>query len=169
MPVATQSMLTEVLEYMKKLFEEDFNGDLNEVAREAAKFVKENSLASGPLWDEIGVRVLKQLYRVQIIGAAKASIRKRPKVEHFADIPAENQEGKAMNLPYNIGGRYYNLFDLTKPEVEEIAEYYANQSASYEFEYRFLEEVASSLGEGQRVRDVFDIEGLRQLRKKLAA
>ena len=157
-------MLTEVLDYMDKLFK-DFNGDLNEAARGTAKFVKENSLASGPLWDEIGVQILKQIYRVQRIAPAKASVRKQPKIERFTS----GQTTAAMNLPYNIGGRYYNLFDLTKPEVEEIAEYYANQSASYEFEYRFLEEVANSLKEGQRVRDVFDMEGLRELRKKLAA
>ena len=160
MTVATQSVLTEILDYM----DEHFSGDLTVTAGAAAEYARNHGLAQGPLWDEIGVQVLKQVYRVQRIATSKACVRKASKMDGIA---GSNTDARAMW--YNISGRYYNLFDLTKPEVEEVAEYYSTQAASYEFEQQFLEKVARSLKKGQKVRDVFDMDGLRELRKKLVA
>lgn len=161
MTVATKSALTEVLDFM----ESEFTGDLDETARHAAEFAKAKGMASGPLWDEIGVQVLKQVYRVQRIATSKANVRKHSKVGEFTERCKE--EIKAMW--YNVGGSYYNLFDLTKPEVEKIAEYYSNQAASYNFECQFLKKLAGSLKKNQQVGDVYDMDGLRELRKKLTA
>ncbi len=155
--VEQESMLEEVLDYMDACFD----GDLTTTAVSAVEYAGTNELIFGPLWDEIGVQVLKQIYRVRRIARSKGQIRKT------ADPVVEDREGMAKAMWYNIDGRYYNLFDLVKKEVEEIAEYYAGQAASYAFEETFLLKVANNLKKNQKVGDVFDLEGLRELRKKV--
>jgi len=185
--------LEEVLDYMDKHFKE---GDLLKTAQMATEWAKQQKLVSGPLWDEVGCRVLKDAYRMQRLIPDRNKIKnvggRRGHYSHESHgslAPStpkkidknigsggghDNCETHSVPAPtsprslmYYIEGRYYDLMNLTKNEVKKIASHYDKLAKTNGFERDFLLKVANKLKGKQVVKDVFDIDSLRELRRKV--
>ncbi len=153
------SVTEDVLEWM----DNNFTGDLVATSVAAAEMVKKKRLATGPLWDEIGVRVLHHTYKVQRIHRPRHQAT-RLRVKAVKPVEGSNTPRAIM---YNIGRNFYNLYDLTAKEVREIAAHYDTLVKGNAFERDFLLSVADRLSGDQVVGDVFDEEGLRELRREI--
>lgn len=150
--------LNDLLDWM----DEKFEGDLPSIAVAAAEKAKQEGLVSGPLWDEIGSRTLHQVYRLQRIGAGRRQMTRLSVVEYDEQPISGNRA-----ILYYIGGRYYNLLDMTIPELEEVAAHYNRLVESNGFERDYLMTIAGNLSEGQFVKDVFDVDSLKELRRDM--
>ncbi len=163
-----KNTLDDVLDWM----EDNFNGDLVSVSVAAADMVKKKRLATGPIWDEIGVRVLHHTYKVQRIHRPR---HKATRLRSGGGGSGSGGSGSGLGsgdsesraIMYYIDGKYYNLYDLTTAEINEIAAYYDTVAKGNAFERDFLLSVADRLSGDQVVGDVFDEEGLRELRREI--
>jgi hypothetical protein len=156
-----KGILNELLDWM----DSRFDGDLPTVAIAAAEKAKHEGLISGLLWDEIGARTLHQIYRLQRIALP------RRQATRLIDDDKESEGADVINsgrlILYYIGGRYYNLLDMTVDELKEVAAYYEKLSKSNGFERDYLLSIAGSLKKNQIVRDVFNVESLKELRREI--
>jgi len=153
--------LEEIMDFM----EENFNGNLQEVSIMAYEKVKEKGLINGPLWEEIGTQTMKELFKKRRLHPGRRSVSRRSEQKDAPESKARN--GNAMAWWVSIDGKWYNLLDLYKEDVEELACCYDKLAKTNGFERDFYLEVASRLKSGQMVKDVFDYTSLKELRKKV--
>ncbi len=153
--------LNDVLDWMETQFE----GSILPVAIAAANRARADGLISGPLWEEIGSGVLHHLYKIKRIH------RPRHDAVRLTVIKGREYRIKRENraIMYYIDGRYYNLFDLTAKEVKEIAKHYDTLAKGNAYERDFLLSVADRLKGKQVVGEVFNEEGLRELRREITS
>jgi len=162
-----ESPLKQVLDYM----ENNFNGNIGEVASLGAEYAKRKGLAFGPLWDEVGCKMLHEQFRKDRI--------QRPRwvVSRVAGEDATEAEPKGVNQSsvsklkpktwyVSINGTFYNLFDLYAEDVRDIAKSYQTLADANQFEAEFYNKVADKLPEGKRVGEVFTVDDLREMRRK---
>ena len=160
-----------ILEKLLKWMDKHFDGDLSKTASLAAQKAKADGLIFGALWDEIGTKTMMNLYRLQLnarrrntLSVQKSEegldeweraslIRNKPKQAEWKFVPGVN--------------RYCNILDLTKQDAILIAEHYDGLAKANAHECRFWRKVAEKLEDGQQVKDVFDLDKLRQLRKQV--
>ena len=154
--LAEKSCLEDVLDWM----EGQFDGDLTTTAVAAFGMVKASNMVSGPLWNEVGVRILHHLYKINRIQRPRHDATRLTGDDD--DNPMENKV-----IMYYNKGRYYNLLDMTAKEVKEVAGYYDSLVKGNAYERDFLLSVADRLAEGQVVGDVFNEDGLRELRREI--
>ena len=173
--------LDDIMDFMDK----HFTGNLTDTARNAAEKAVKDGIISGPLWDEIGIAALAQIYRVRRIRTSKRfeEGEGHDKLEdqnaHAQPTSKTSGEGghpgceahirhASHNSPkwYHLDGKYYDLYNMTKKEVEAVADYYGGMSETYSYEKEYLMKIASQLKDKQKVKDVFDEAKLRELRIK---
>lgn len=162
---------TQALEKIISWMDKHFKGDLRMAASLASEKAKFDGLVAGPLWDEIGTRALMDVYRKRLKETKRLVTRDKDETadEINGDTETEHTPTAAIShaLWYHIDGRYYNLFDLAKPDVLKIAETYNKLARDNAEERDFLTKVAESLADGQQVKDVHTVDSLRELRKQV--
>ena len=174
--------LDDIMDFMDK----HFTGNLTDTARSAAEKAVKDGIISGPLWDEIGIAALAQIYRVRRIRTSKRFEEGEGQYSCEAHRPSAQPASKTLgeggqrtvethkayashNSPkwYHLDGKYYDLYNMTKKEVEAVAAYYGGMSETYSYEKEYLMKIASQLKGKQKVKDVFDEAKLRELRVKV--
>jgi hypothetical protein len=158
--------LNDVLDWM----DERFDGNLHETAKAAAEMVVAEGYISGPLWYELGVGTLHRIYKMQRITA--------PRQRLFTVGGQKDDEGDTQKdaeiinnakLSYVPGlKQYFNIFDLYKEDIEQIAAHYASLEDSNGFERRYYEAVGRKLKDKQQVKDAFTYDSLMELRSEIA-
>ena len=164
----TTAQKEKVLDNVMAWMEERFEHDMGSVSREAAQMASEQGLVSGPLWDEIGGKILRSIFRERITSKRRQGLSLKTKEPKEGSRTIEEMEQAECSFPYYVNGKWYQLFDLNKVEVEQVASHYNGLSQAHNFEFMFLSAVAEELGESQLVRDVFNIDGLKELRREVA-
>ena len=159
--VARKVTLEATLDYMA----EQFDGDLIGAATAAADYAVECGFVSGPLWDEIGVTVLKDLYKLRRIHKARAGA--------FSDKQTQENEPPPVtkawaNWTY-AGTRWVQLGDMTNVDCRAVADYHGQLSVSNRVEREFYLLLAEGLAEGQTVGDRYTPSELAELRGAAAA
>ena len=151
------SMFRQTMGFM----EDNFDGeDMASLADLAAKWAAENKMVAGPLWDEIGPQILHYFFRKRVGTQRRRTL--SPVIE------TSGNETARANYSYIPGlNRWCNIFDLTKDDVKMVADYYGELADANAHECRFWETVHKRLKKSQKVGDVFDLDGLKELRKKI--
>jgi len=156
------SSLEEILDFM----EEGFDGDLDTISKQASQKAEAEGMIYGPLWEEIGSQTMKHLFKMRRLHPGRRSISRLTEQQENKDVPAyENKNTMAWWV--SLRGKWYNLLDLYKEDVEELASCYDKLAKTNGFERDFYSKVASKLENGQPVGQIFDIEALKELRKEV--
>ena len=159
-----QGALDEVMGWM----EGRFDGSIGSVAVAASRMVVKKGYISGGLWDEIGARTLHTIFRERMTAKRRRGLSLRTREGEATSRTDEEIAALEKSFPFYINERWYQLFDMTKEDVEQVAAYYADLAAGNAFECDFLTAVADELSEGELVRDKFNYEGLLKIREEVA-
>jgi len=163
MPPTTARKVTldAVLDFMASRFE----GDLIATAAEAADYAVECGYVGGPLWDEIGVSVLKDLYRLRRIHPARRMAYSDRQTEEEVPPPVT----AALAKWKNAGSRYVQLGDMTQTDLRAAAAHHNSLTQANRLERDFYLALAEGLAEGETVKDRYTPQNLADLRKRVAA
>jgi len=150
---------TSVLQSIIDWMDENFT-DLNETAAAAAEKARRDGLVSGPLWNEIGAGTLRRIYKLRMNSARQNVVN----LTSGRQKPVDNQN-RPQNMDKVARGKlwfvpglneYFNIFDLTKKDLLDIADHYRKA-------------MAGQLKASQTVGDVFNWQGIEKIREEIAA
>lgn len=156
--------LTEIMDWM----DERFDDNIGSVAVAAAEMAVKQGYVSGVLWEEIGARTLHMIFRERMTTKRRGVLSLRTTEAQPVSRTGEEVALLEKSFPFYIDGKWYQLFDMVKEEVERVAMQYAELAAGNAFESNFLRAVACELNEGEKVRDKFNYDGIMKIRKEVA-
>lgn len=165
----------------------NFDGDMNSVVGKAITYVEENKLASGPLWDELGERVLRVFFQERLRTQRRVIPESEDTfvVNNQGNISSDSsikQEGRGTTRNMDsqsgfeplqpsifltwccVGKEWIQLGEMTKEQCLAKAYEYEESAKADLKEAEYFKSLASRMKENQLVKEAFseqEIVGLR--------
>ncbi len=149
-----------------------FDGtNAGELANQASKMAVKSGYISGDLWEEIGPRYLHGVFTDSLRTSRRQAL--RPKAadegsdewERSSAIQCGKPKAEFQYLP-GIN-QWVDILNVRKSDIKRIAAAYENIAKGNAFERDFWRQIESKLKDNQVVGDVFDLDSLRELRRKI--
>ena len=167
------SKLDELLDWM----DENFDGDLEKLKTKTFEKIKQDGIIED-LWEEIGRQCIGYLYGSYRIRPNRKKSLKGDNCENDDYITKEQRQEMnekynnkvtvydKLSQPYYVNGRYIDILNMYKEDCLIVAKDYDERAKSNAYERDFFLNIANELKDKQKVKEVFTLDELRNLRTK---
>jgi len=153
-----------VEDFAEQAFTNAGDGDLQAAARAAAIRAVSSGLVSGPLWDEAGAMIVAHFVRIHRFHL----LRQRSQVQSTSgDQSRHDPESSAMDVLYEVDGRWLPFGDLKRSAVLVLAEDRLKRSETLRIEARYHERIAKGMKLTETVRERYSDADLARIRKEV--
>jgi len=179
-----RNLMEEVLIYMDSIF----NGDMDKLTADTMEHIKKNRYAFGPLWNEIGERVLRILFREKLrYGRNNFSVVSSTVLNNHISsetafkIQNGSGEGESMDPMgnhvttekpssnsiylewYCVGKQWLQLGDMSKQDCLLLSQEYKDRAKANQQNGIIFEKIAGKLKDKQTVKDAITEDELKEI------